>query len=263
MTLTKEEAMKKIEDFFEKYMTSAEETLKSATNGKIYELFCLVKTVKLLKTTYDLEILYVPRSDREDEKHAIDFKFSPGHINRDRSYFLVKKLDPASSRSESSESSVSLELHVDIEVETLSQFESNSLPQRKGAHEGSEDLSGYHEIDLVLIDPKVKNHEKPRHNQLILGVECKATKSFKKSIVREVLGVRRELSLFTETPQRCKLDRLFEPPRNKETQLNACPASRYILAFADPKGEKYSNGPAHFGIEFKNWPVTFSAEDGD
>ena len=259
MTWSKDDAKKEIVDFFYTYDASANEFLGRAVAGKIYELYCLAKTVDWLKSRYDAEITYKEGNKKkriEDEK-TIDFKASPGKIDYDRSYFEVCK------------NNKKLELHVDIEIETLS----------NAAAKNESDRSGYHEIDLVLIDPIFRpemtsmHKERPRHDQLLLGVECKSTKFFRKEIARQVLAVRRELSLFVND-QKCKLDLLFrddkndsdfdrnlddneDPDFNKNVSIcvKADPASLYWLAFTDPDGKNYSNGPEHFGIRFKNWDV--------
>ena len=243
MPWNKDQAMKEIEIFFEGHGTSAKAI---ARKGKIYELFCLVKLVAWLEREYDAKITYV--AGRKGEK-AIDFKASPGNIDYTRSYFKVRKEEKT------------LELHVDIEVETLSNaaFRNELL---------SQDLSGYHEIDLVLIEPPDSVEErpldgmKPRHDHLVLGVECKATKSFDKTIVRQVLGVRRELSMLTEAKQCCKLDLLFGCDGKKPILVKAQPASLYFLFFADPNGKRYAFGPEYFGIYFCNMAVEFP-EDND
>ena len=66
--------------------------------------------------------------------------------------------------------------------------------------------------------------------------------------MRQVLGVRRELSLFSLAPSKLHAY-LCGPSR----EIVANPASEYWLAFTDPKGAAYGSGPAVFEIEFKHW----------
>lgn len=219
MTWDKAKAKSEIRSFFKKHGVSAKATTSTAADGKIYELYCLVQTLKYLKKHYKACIKFVGKT--------VDFKASPGNIDRNRSYFEITA------------NNNTLELHTDIEVRTLG----------SSISDGTGDNSGYHEIDLVLIDRSVVDGEKPSHDQLFLGVECKAHATFEKGIVKQVLGIRRELSMYNG-PYNCKLDLYFglTPKR-----MMANPASSYWLAFTDPKGKNYSSSPAVFEIEFRNW----------
>lgn len=158
---------------------------------------------------------------------TVDFKASPGNIDRSKSYFEIAG------------GGHTLELHTDIEIQTLGSALSG----------GTGDNSGYHEIDLVLILRDVPDGRKPRFDQLFLGVECKAHANFGKGIVKQVLGVRRELSLLQDAE--CYLDMVFGGATIR--QMNAHPASLYWLAFTDSKGLNYSQSPAAFEIDFKHW----------
>ena len=110
------------------------------------------------------------------------------------------------------------------------------------------DLSGRHELDIVAVEPGVTGY--PRFDEIALGVECKSHANFKKSIVKEVLGIRRELCLLSQ-PQQSILTQLS--PKNPTRIVPADPASEYWLAFCDPQGLQYSSSPAAFGINFYNW----------
>jgi hypothetical protein len=219
MTWDKARAKIEIRKFFIKHQASAKKATASASDGKVYELYCLVETLDWLKSQYTVTIRF--------KGSTVDFKASPGNIDRSKSYFEVTA------------SGQTLELHTDIETLTLG----SSLLG------GSGDNSGYHEIDLVLIDPSVPDGQKPRHDQLFLGVECKAHANFGKGIVKQVLGVRRELSLLNDAY--CELDVLFGSSAIR--RMKARPASLYWLAFTDPKGLNYSQSPGAFAIDFKHW----------
>jgi len=220
MTWNKGKAKDEIRNFFKKHGVSARAATSSATDGKVYELYCLVELLSWLKNRYRAHIKF--------ESSTVDFKASAGNIDRNRSYFKI------------SANGQTLELHTDIEVQTLGSTMST----------GAGDESGYHEIDLVLIDPGVADGQKPTHDQLLLGVECKAHANFGKAIVRQVLGIRRELSMY-DGPQQCELDRRFGKSPTK--LMMAKPATLYWLAFTDSKGLSYCKSPGTFEIEFKNW----------
>ena len=219
MSWAKDQAKTEIENFFKNHGVSARRQTSGASDGKIYELFCLVETLVWLKSEYGVHIKFIGKT--------MDFKASPGNIDRNRSYFEI------------SANHSTVELHTDIEIKTLG---STILNQ-------ASDNSGYHETDLVVIAPAVKDGQKPAHDDLFLGVECKAHANFQKQIVKQVLGIRRELSFLDRTF--VTLDVMFKT--NGVHFINANPGSLYWLAFTDPKGMNYRASPSAFGIEFKNW----------
>lgn len=226
MTMDKAAAEKAITGYFAKHSACMKATLTKSTGGKIYELFCLAKTLEWLRSTYGVSIRLVNGT-------IVNFKASPGNIDRSRSYFVISK------------DGRHLELHTDIQVRTL------------GASMigGWCDKSGYHEIDLVLIDPSVPDVSMPQHDQVLLGVECKSHAKFEKGILKQVLGIRRELSLLSQ-PTVSKLEHSFGPVMHSghgSPMVNANPASLYWVTYVDPKGDDYKISPSSFSIEFKHW----------
>ena len=211
------EAKKNVEEFFDSHGANVRASLVRAGQGKVYELYCVARTVEFLHGLPGVSVRF--------QGLTVDFKASPGLVDRSRSYFVVNGMGSE------------LELHTDIEVRTLS----SSLPG------GVRGLSSYHEIDVVLL-AGAQDRQRPAHNQLILGVECKAQANFKKDIVRQVLGVRRELSFYRGRASNSLIRRQGRPH-----YVNAAPPSEFWLAFADPKGMGYRIGPQRFGIEFKHW----------
>lgn len=214
-------AKKMVEDFFDSHGADVHSSLVRTGKGKVYELYCLARTVEFLDDRDSVSV----RLQGGRAGTTVDFRSSPGMIDRNRSHFVVDGMGPE------------LELHTDVEVETLS----SSLPR------GAGDLSAYHEIDLVLVEG-AQSGQRPRNNQIVLGVECKSQANFKKDVVRQVLGVRRELSFYREPSSR-----RLRPPHGGAQFIVADPPSEYWLAFVDPKGRLYRSGPAEFGIEFLNW----------
>ncbi len=226
MTLDQAKAKKAISTFFNTHKACMKATLVKSTGGKIYELYCLARTLEWLRSTYGVSI-------RLTNGTAVNFKASPGNIDRSRSYFIVSK------------HAEFLELHTDIQVQTLGASNIGGWVGR----------SGYHEIDLVLIDPNVPDGHMPRHSEVALGVECKSNAKFEKGIVKQVLGIRRELSLLSQ-PTRSELDKVFGPAINLggySPFVNADPASLYWLTYIDQSGDDYAGSPGFFSIEFKHW----------
>lgn len=225
MTLDQAKAKKAISTFFNTHKTCIKATLAKSTGGKIYELYCLARTLEWLRSTYGVSIRLVGT--------VVNFKASPGNIDRSRSYFVVAKHGEF------------FELHTDIQVQTLGASNTRGWVGK----------SGYHEIDLVLIDPNVLDGDMPQHSDVALGVECKSNAKFEKGIVKQVLGIRRELSLLSNlTPS--KLDRLFGPTIHLggySPFVKADPASLYWLTYIDQSGDDYAVSPRFFSIEFKHW----------
>lgn len=146
-----------ITSYFLKHSACMKATLAKSSDGKIYELFCLGKTLEWLRKTYGVNIRLVNGT-------MVNFKASPGNIDRSRSYFEVHK------------GSDVLELHTDIQVKTL----------QASIVGGLVDKSGYHEIDLVRSAPMFPMARCRSIVISILGVECKSQEKFEKSIVKQV-----------------------------------------------------------------------------
>ena len=212
------EAKKQITHLFRQYNGRVGGSINSMTRGRIYELYCLSKVVEELhRRNYKIHLV----------GSTVDFKASPGNIDRSRSYFIIHG------------SRGGFELHVDIEVTTLG----SSLSRGENS-----DRSAYHEIDIVVVDKD--SNGRPSHKQLALGVECKAHAIFRKSTLKEILGLRRELSLLTRNLQPSKL-----AVANGRTSplVRADPTSEYWLAHIDPASKKYRLSPSVFDIAFHHW----------
>lgn len=227
-----DDAKKEIAKFFKNYGASFDPSKlaggkrKAYEKGKVYELYCLGRTIEYLTSIPGVTATYVRGSSVTlGDPVSLDFKASPGLIDMGKSRFVV------------SGNGLTLELHTDIEVMTLSSYHGNGVTGK----------SSYHEIDLVLVR-NPQNGQRPLYNQVFLGVECKAHDPFKKPIVRQVLGARRELSFYRDLPEPSLLNYL-----GQSGNVKADPPSAFWLAFSDPRGLNYRSGPEEFGIEFKHW----------
>jgi len=181
-------------------------------SGKLYELYVLSRLLEELDADgYALQFSHP----------VVTFKTGGGPIKPgDFHVDLIKG------------GTVAGKLYTDVEVMTL------------GSHLGHvKDLSQYHEIDIVIVDPRTSGF--PAHDELLLGIECKATARFQKSHVREALGRRRELSFHSQ----------FHYPSKvfSSVALQADPPSEYWLAFIDPAGSNYAQSPEVFAVSLKHW----------
>ena len=194
--------------------------LQALSTGKLYELYVLSELVVDLKQR-GCHLSFVGQT--------LAFKGAPGKINNSDPHFRVTAPNGSKSR-----------LFVDIEFVTMG--------RNLSRNNSSPDLSARHELDLALVET---NQPYPFHSQVLLAVECKAVSNFQKKIVREVLGIRRELSLFTGgTPSL-----LIQAGGRPQIRVPAMPASEFWLAFIDPSASSYRLSPLRFGIEFKHLPL--------
>ena len=105
-------------------------------------------------------------------------------------------------------------------------------------------VGDYHELDIALILPNL--NDKPNYNEIALAVECKNT-SLKKSIVRELLGFRRELSFVL----RYQNSTIFSKwPTNS---VHANPSSVHMLYCSDSRVSRYVDNCLTFGILLEHY----------
>src|ERR1700730_2938868 len=212
-------AINEITNIFAAYKTiqpADMQLLQALKDGKLYELYVLSHVVEDL-CTRGFHLTFVGSSLR--------FKSSPGKLKTSDPHFEIVSQTAQPQR---------LWLFVDIEFQTLG-----------SAEVGASDNSCRHEIDIVVVNVRTGY---PTHAQIALGVECKAVANFSKSIVKEVLGVRRELSLLSQ-PQSSVLSQHGGKP---SINVPANPPSEYWLAYIDSHGDAYKESPAAFGVEFKH-----------
>lgn len=222
--MDKDEAIAEIEALFSDYATleAADAAhLHGLDKGKLYELYVLSELVRHLKQ----------RGCRLAFRGLnLVFKAAPGKIKASDPHFVVTAPDRTVSR-----------IFVDIEFETMGA----TRPLTQAA--GGPDLSSRHELDLAVVDTR---RPYPRFDEVLLGVECKSQASFTKDIVKQALGIRRELSrLAWPRPSR------LSAAGASHVTVPADPASEFWLAYDDPKGNDYSASPAAFGIAFKHVPL--------
>ncbi len=217
--MEREEAEKEIQAIFEEFKTITdvdEELLSGLSQGKLYELYVLAYLLTDLKRRGFVIAL---------TKDTLKFKGAPGLIHLNDPHFLVAAPD-----------GTGLRLFVNIEFQTQGVLRSGNP---------GTDRSAYHELDIVLVEGSAIGY--PRYDQIYLAIECKSGK-FGKNFLREVLGVRRELSLYVDEQD----SRLTGVGGGPAVSVRAEPASEYWLAFIDDDGLHYRESPAEFGIELRH-----------
>jgi hypothetical protein len=216
-----DDAKAKIEAFFNAYnaiFPNNDEIMKKITIGKAYELYCLSRLIEILNKNYGYDILF--------KGNTIKFKAKGSDINTSYPYFEVR-----------SGSRLLFHIYTDTYVSSLGSCIS-----------GISDLSEKNEADILIVEDDVTGRPKP--SDVVLILECKVRSIFVKANVREILGMRRELSYFSKN-DRSKLS--FFSPSNFIKLVPANPESEYWFAYPLKNGDDYKQSPAVFGIEFYNW----------
>lgn len=184
----------------------------SFTSGKMYEAWVLGHVLQRL----ELHEGYVVRLVGGSKIHL---KSSPGPINRAYPHFeLLHASKPM------------LEVWTDVEFATLSYSLSVHTYAPGPAHR--------HELDVVVVPNGTDGY--PKHDEVLIGVECKNT-TFDKGMSRAALGVRRELSFLSPpTATAFSVWPVAEVP--------AIPPSVLMVFSTDPGVSIYNVSGAAFGV---------------
>ena len=217
--MTVADLKKEISDAFKTYAAAPHRTKftpipKTLTDGKLYEAYILGLLAENLTTQEGLTLRLVASS-------KIRLRSSPGPIDRRFPHIDVFR-----------NSNRIAELWTDIEFLTLS-YERRGSPAIKTSGD-------FHELDILMLEPGLTGN--PQHNSIWLGVECKNT-MYEKSLLKQVLGVRREMCLLDEF-NRTKFQ--FWP----RTTVPASPPSCLLVYSTDTNVSNYSSPGNTFGIDF-------------
>jgi hypothetical protein len=188
------------------------------TTGKVYEAWALCHVVTRLTQDEGYDAV-LERSSR------IKLKSSPGPINPNFPCFrLTHPTRPT------------LQVWTDVEVMAMSWSIRPPSPPSRG---------DFHELDIVVVPAGETG--RPKHDRMLLGVECKNT-GYTKDLLRSILGVRRELSLLAEqTPTKFGHWPASHVPANPASCLLVCSTDDRVVEFSGP-GEI-------FGIDFLHLPL--------
>jgi hypothetical protein len=194
---------------------------KSLTSGKLYEAYILGVIARELATKEGLRLQLAMGT-------KIRLRSSPGPRKPGFPYIDVF---------EQSTNNKIAEIWTDIEFLTLSyDGRGRPTPPERG---------DYHELDIVMLEPHQMGY--PSHYSIWLGVECKNTR-YNKQLLKEILGIRRELSLLT-------------PPQSTRFQIwprSIVPASpsSCLLVYSTYSGvDDYKSPGEIFGIDFYYEPL--------
>lgn len=181
--------------------------------GKLYEAHVLATICQNLVTKEGFIITLVGGS-------TLTLRQKGGPVNRTYPYFQIWD-----------GTTLFGELFTDIYFATLS-YQMRGAPAQKTNGD-------YHELDIALLEPNQIGY--PQQSEVMLAVECKNT-SIKKSIIRELLGFRRELSFYSSVPQPTN----FSVFPTNQTYSN--PNSVHMLYCSDCRINRYTQNCLQFGI---------------
>jgi hypothetical protein len=228
--VTRDHIKRQLWDVFERYLGVSSAVAQglvpqAVTAGKLYEAHVLSRVVErlVLDEGYSLSLIGGTK---------IQLKSSPGPINRSFPRIELRRGGGCVA-----------ELWTDIEFLSLSYW----TRRRTGARQGPSRFlrppvtkGDYHELDIVIVTAGLTG--RPRHNAIWLGIECKNT-GYEKGLLKEILGIRRELSLL-DVEQRT---RFTSWPR---ATVPASPPSCLLVFSTDPNVAAYSAPGTVFGIDF-------------
>jgi hypothetical protein len=221
--MTRDDILRKLQRAFRAYLgvssTAAGRLVPSTvSSGKLYEAHVLSLVVQRLVEDEGFKLTLVGGP-------KIKLKSAPGPINRGYPHIEMSR-----------DGAVAAEIWTDVEFLSLSRS-LRSGPQTKG---------DYHELDIVVIEPGQTG--RPPHNTVWLGIECKNTAGYEKSLLKEILGIRRELSLLRDgaSTQFRKWPRRLVP---------ADPPSCLLVYATAESVNDYAEPGKVFGIDFVHEPM--------
>jgi len=222
--MTKQQIKRRIEDAIAKLAkvrAAATSGLvpSSLKEGKLYEAHVLAVILGKMVTTERLSVTLKYGKTKKGARIALRSK--GGKIADAFPHFELSK-----------GGNVVAEVWTDIEFLSLSYFK-----EGKGRALTPGD---YHELDIVVVTPGTRGYPNPE--QILLGVECKNT-NYGKDMLRQILGVRRELSLL-HSP----LPTFFG--KWPQVSVRAKPPSCLVVFCTDVNAKNFEAPGKMFGIEF-------------
>ncbi len=220
MPLTLDQAKARVDAIFAAYASASTSSTPSLlpanlTDGKMYEAWVLSVILEKLHLIEGYDIQLVNSS-------KVVLKTSGGPINPAYPHFVL-----------SSAGLLVAEVWTDVEFVTMSH-------QRRGSPPISP--ADYHELDIVVVP--IGTTGRPRHDEVLFAIECKHS-AFTKAMARAALGVRRELSLLTDTTET-----VFSVwPRSA---VPAHPPSVFSVYSSDPGVAAHDDAGQVFGVDFEH-----------
>jgi hypothetical protein len=192
---------------------------ESLTAGKLYEAHVLSVILEKMVTQEGMRVRLRPGNGQNGTRICLRSKGGP--ITEEFPHFdLVRGMQ------------VIGEVWTDIEFLSLSYTRiGNGRPLTPG---------DYHELDIVVVSRAVRG--RPTPDDILLGVECKNT-TYGKDMLRQILGVRRELSFVADIGPTA----FRNWPRRR---IAAYPPSCLVVFATDQDAKNFEEPGKMFGIDF-------------
>lgn len=244
---------------------------------KLYELYCVYELLKWMEHRYNVNInpicgdkVIVRQKAEEIDKSVLYFEVT----NNDGSVNLEVHMNVHFLTLGSCLASVKTNKYTDIlkgirRMKNAMRFDKvKCLAEKCGEAEHKKMMCGnckiensfLHEIDICVIE-KHNRYKHPLFNMILLGIECKNHSRIDKRIIREALGVRRELSFYCPMGKRWNIDRIFG--HKGSATVNAYPSSLYWLACPDCRILNYTKSPEVFGVTMQCWKPPWKDMNSD
>ncbi|WP_193337470.1 hypothetical protein [Devosia beringensis] len=197
---------------------------------KAYEIECLLRLIDMLRQHLHRAL---PRTNIDFSLQGgsnVAFRSKGGPVDRNKWSYVRLSLDGIPKA----------EIWVDIEFWALS-ADSQFPHQTRGIVYGKA-----HELDLVVVSPNTNG--RPLPSDIYIGVECKH-RSFNKALLKELLGVRREM---------CMRSKLRSGHVRKNDlwwgSQTSNPDSGLVLFCSENNVSKYRDPAEFWGIEMSHHP---------
>lgn len=173
---TEQTIIDKIKKTFERLADSSPSINISKLSGKTFELYSLLDIIKELEIEgFNLRLILINGN--------VQFANKPSKLNRSRFSHIQLYRDKEK-----------YELWMDIEFIGISGY---SAPLSSRAQIFRKNF--VHELDIAILENNIPNGERPTYEEIHMAVECKDTQNFGKSILKQILGIRRELSFLSSS----------------------------------------------------------------
>ncbi|PYY31544.1 hypothetical protein DEI89_16865 [Curtobacterium sp. MCBD17_030] len=187
--------------------------------GKLYEAWTLATVLQNLRTHEGAKITATSST-------AMRLRASHGPLDSKFTHFVC------------STPFAQFTIWTDIEVRTLSSLHRGASPKVPVAGDK-------HELDIVAVAAAAGTTGYPAPEDLFWGMECKHT-AFTKAFHRSMLGIRRELSYATGSPQPTPF-RAY--PR---AAVQSIPSSALTAFSTDPAVTRYAPAGAEWDVDYEH-----------
>jgi len=218
--MTEQEIIDEIEDTFSRLGVPSSSITIPNLSGKLFELYSLVDVIEdLEKKRFHLTLV--------SHTHKVQFANKPSKIDRSRfSYIKLQK------------NCKQYELWMDMEFIGISGDDVSLSLETQIFRKNF-----VHELDIAILENNIPNGERPTYKKIHLAVECKDTQNFGKSILKQILGIRRELSFLSLS--KCNINKITH------RWINQNPPTEFWIYSSNLSVNDLQHVGSFWGLKFK------------